>query len=169
MEIVIREYRESDSEACNSLYAELTRHHAEIYGDPTISGTDPGRGFRPYMENPRRHGTWVAEVEGKVVGMAGLLVHSKDEAEVEPVVVTAAHRSRGIGSLLVDRVVEETRKTGIRFLSIRPVVRNERALSLYVRLGFDTIGFIDLLQDLSNRYDRKWKPGIEIHGNKLRY
>ncbi|MBI4300887.1 MAG: hypothetical protein HY677_07095, partial [Chloroflexi bacterium] len=41
METTIREYRTADFEACRSLWGELTRHHREIYEDPTIGGDDP--------------------------------------------------------------------------------------------------------------------------------
>ena len=66
-------------------------------------------------------------------------------------------------------MVEEARKRGVRFLSIRPAARNERVVSLYVRLGFNLLGYVDLLQDLSPSSERKWKPGIRIHGRDLRY
>ena len=157
--IKVREYRDSDFETCRSLYAEMTLHHQDIYEDPTIGGDDPGRGFQPYLDNQRRRGTWVAEVDGRVVGFAGLLIHSPEEGEVEPVTVSAPYRSQGIGSALVEHIVEEARKAGVRFLSVRPAVRNERALSLYVRLGFDKVGFVDLLQDLSQSSGRNWVPG----------
>lgn len=169
MEITIREYQTSDFEICRSIYGELSQHYAEIYEDPTIAGEDPGRGFEPYLNNPRRQGTWVAEVEGSVVGIAGLLIHPEEEGEVEPVVVSLPYRGRGIGSMLTKRVVEEARKAGVRFLIVRPAARNIRALSLYFRLGFNLVGNISLFQDLLSSPDRKWKPGIEIHGYKLRY
>jgi len=169
MKVSIREYRESDFRACRSLWEELTQHHRDIYQDSAIGGGDPGGGFETYMADPRRRGTWVAEVEGRVVGLTGLLVQWEEEGEVEPVVVSSSHRDRGIGSMLVERVVEEARKRGVRFLSIRPAARNERVVSLYVRLGFNLLGYVDLLQDLSPSSDRKWKPGIRIHGNDLHY
>jgi ribosomal protein S18 acetylase RimI-like enzyme len=169
MEVTIREYRTSDFEICRAIYGELSQHYAEIYEDPAIAGEDPGRGFEPYLNNPRRQGIWVAEVDGLVVGIAGLLIHPEEGGEVEPVVVSLPYRSRGIGSMLTKHVVEEARKAEVRFLSVRPTARNIRAISLYVRLGFDLVGQIDLFQDLSSSSGRKWKPGIEVHGNKLRY
>lgn len=169
MKITIREYRQSDFEACRSLWVELIRYHRDIYDDPTIGDDAPEQSFQPSLDNPNRKGTWVAEVEGNVAGYAGLLIFSPKEGEVEPVIVTASCRSRGIGSMLVEKVVEEATKAGVRFLSIRPVGRNTGALSLYVRLGFSALGSVELVQDLSGKYDNTWKSGIEIHGNNLRY
>jgi len=176
MNITIRDYEARDYDVCRALWVELTQHHRDIYEDPSIGGNDPGRGFNRYLENPQRHGTWVAEVEGQVVALTGLLSHSHTEegdagmeGEVEPVVVSLAYRDKGIGTSLVEHVVEQAREKGVRFLSIRPVARNDRAISLYVRLGFSTVGAVELLQDLSSSYDRKWKTGIKILDNELRY
>ena len=176
IDITIRDYQTSDYEVCRYLWVELTQHHRDIYEDPSIGGEDPGRGFDRYLENPQRRGTWVAEFGGQVVAFAGLLMHSHTEegeagteGEVEPVVVSRPYRDHGIGTSLVEHVVEQAREKGVRFLCIRPVARNERALSLYVRLGFNTVGAVELLQDLSSSYDRKWKPGIKILDNELRY
>lgn len=169
MNSTIRNYQKSDYEVCRSLWVELTQHHRDIYEDPSIGGDDPGHGFDGYLENPQCHGTWVAELGERVVAFGGLLLHSKEEGEVEPVVVSRPYRDKGIGTRLVEHVVEQAREIGVRFLSIRPVARNKRAISLYVRLGFSTVGAVQLFQDLSSSYDRKWKPGIKILDNELRY
>lgn len=168
MKITIRDYQDSDRDICRSLWGELARHHAEIYGDPSIAGNDPGRGFERYMTNAHRRGTWVAEVEGQAVACAGLILR-EEEGEIEPVIVSAQYRGKGIGTALVQHVAEQAKRLGVRFLSIRPVARNEEAIRLFVRLGFNLVGYIDLFQDLHQSSDRQWKPGIMIHGNGLRF
>jgi GNAT superfamily N-acetyltransferase len=75
-----------------------------MYDDPSIGGPAPGKGFETYLDNPERRGGWVAELDGQVVGLAGLLVHG-DEGQVEPGVVSANHRSHGIGRALVGHVI----------------------------------------------------------------
>ena len=135
MTLTIRDYRPADLEACRALCAELVQHHRDIYEDQTIGGNDPGRSFDDYLKNPQRHGTWVAEKSGGIIGMAGLLVLSNKDGEIDPVVVTVPERSRGTGEALVRHAVDAARKAGVRFLSIKPVARNSRAISLYVRLS----------------------------------
>ncbi len=171
MKITVRDYRDSDYEVCRSLWGELAQHHADIYGDAAIAGDDPGRGFDEYLGRADRCGTWVAESEKKIIGFAGLLdtVGEEGVGEIEPVVITASSRGKGIGTKLVERVVSEAKKRKIRFLSIRPELRNEKAFDLYVRLGFNKIGAIELFQELSPTSDRKWKSGIIIHDKKLSY
>ena len=107
-------------------------------------------------------------MEGRVAGLAGLLGEG-EEAEVEPVVVAAPHRSQGIGRLLVERVVEEARGRGVRFLSVRPVARNVEAISFFVENGFTLLGHVDLFRDLAPGSEREWKEGVTIHGHGLGY
>lgn len=168
MDTEIREFRKNDFDVCRALWAELTQRHRGIYEDPAIGGDDPGAGFEEYLANPARRCTWVAELNDEVVGMSGLIVHG-DEAEVEPVVVSASHRSQGIGTALVRHAVKEAGEAGIRFLSVRPVARNVEAFRFFVNCGFDIVGHIDLFQDLKPTSGREWKRGIGMHDEQLRY
>jgi ribosomal protein S18 acetylase RimI-like enzyme len=169
--IIVREYLESDLAACRQLWGELARHHAEIYDDPSIAGEDPGRGLDDYLERGERIGMWVAERGNRVVGFAGLLdtVGEESVAEIEPLVVESSYRSSGVGTSLVDEAAEEAKRRGFRFLVIRPELRNTEAFALYVRLGFDHVGAIELFKELDSHSDRQWKSGIRIHGQELMY
>jgi len=168
MRATIREYQPVDFDACRTLWEELTQRHREIYDDPTIGGDDPGQGFEAYLANPERQGTWVAEVDGRVVALAGLIVKGK-EGEIEPVVVSAEYRSRGIGTMLVRHVIEEAKVAGVGYVSVRPVARNREAMAFFVKLGFDLLGHVQLFQEFSGTDRSQWKSGISIHGQQLRY
>lgn len=109
----------------------------------------------------------MAELHGQVVAYSGLL--GSEEAEMELVVVSSACRRRGIGTALIQHAISEAKKMKIRFLSIRPVARNEKAISLFAKLGFNTIGHIELFRDLSPASTRKWKSGITVHDHELDY
>jgi N-acetylglutamate synthase-like GNAT family acetyltransferase len=172
MNITIRDYQDSDHSACCSLWEELAAHHANIYEDPSIGGDDRGQAFESYINNAQRRATWVVEAEGKVVACAGLLLDlygDGKEAEIEPIIVSGNYRGKRIGTKLIRHAVEEARRFGVRSLSIRPVLRNEEAIRFFVREGFNSVGYIDLFQSLSKSSYKKWKPGIVIHGNQLRY
>jgi len=167
MNLQIREYRPDDLEACRRLWRELTQRHRDIYGDPKIGGDDPGRLFDEYLENPALAGPWVVEWDRDVVALGGLLVEGSD-AEVEPVVVLTRCRGRGIGTRLLEFLIEEARRRGVRSLSVRPVARNGDAMRCFRRAGFRTLGHIELFQDLAGT-GRKWKRGIAMHGEEYEY
>lgn len=167
-EIIVRGYGDGDYHACRALWAELTEYHRHIYGDSSIGGDDLGAGFDDYLAMPERMGSWVAESDGGVVGLTGLLDRGTS-GEVEPVVVAEAARDRGIGRQLISRVVEEAVVRGYEYLAIRPVARNVAAVRRFYAAGFRTLGgHIDLTMDLAaRRHD--WLRGASLHGLDFDY
>jgi GNAT superfamily N-acetyltransferase len=164
----VRDYAEADYRACRLLWAELTEYHRRIYGDPSIGGEDPGAGFDDYLASPQRVGSWVAESNGSVVGLTGLLNQGRS-GEVEPVVVTEAARDHGIGRQLIGRVVEEALARRYEYLAIRPVARNVAALRRFHAAGFRTLGgHVDLTMDLAGRR-HDWLHGAALHGLDFDY
>lgn len=167
-EVIVRGYAEGDYGACRSLWAELTEYHRGIYGDPSIGGDDPGAGFDDYLATSQRTGSWVAESDGRVVGLTGLFDRGTS-GEVEPVVVAEEARDQGIGRMLISRVVEEARARGFEYLAIRPVARNVAAVRRFHAAGFRTLGgHIDLTMDLAARR-HEWLSGASLHGLEFDY
>ncbi len=166
--ILVRGYASSDYSACRSLWVELTEQHRRIYQDSSIGGDDPGSGFDSYLAVPERVASWVAESEGSIVGLTGLLDHGTS-GEVEPVVVTERFRGRGVGRRLIDRVVAEAVTRGYEYLAIRPVARNVDAIQRFFDAGFRTLGgHVDLTMDLAERRHR-WLDGAHLHGLDFQY
>jgi N-acetylglutamate synthase-like GNAT family acetyltransferase len=166
----IRSYTPADFTAGRALWDELTQRHRDIYEDQSIGGDDPGAAFEPYLAMEGLRGPWVAEVDGKVVGLTGLLLgHGWNEAEIEPVVVSAQYRSQGIGEALVQRALAEARAVGVSSVTVRPVARNVEAIAFFVQAGFGAVGHIDLFLDISADADRQLRPGITLHGHSLKY
>ena len=166
--VAVRDYTPADHAACRRLWAELTEHHRRIYEDTAIGGDDPGSGFDDYLAMPERVASWVAESEGQVVGLTGLLDRGTS-GEVEPVVVTDLFRSRGIGRLLIERVAAKAATCGYEYLAIRPVARNVDAIRRFYDAGFQTLGgHVDLTMDLGPRRHR-WLDGVHLHDREFRY
>lgn len=163
----LREYEDQDYDACRALWVELTDRHRLIYDDPTIGAPDPGTAFDAYLAEPARACTWVALDGEAIVGFTGLFV-SDDQAEIEPIVVTATRRSQGTGRKLLEHAIDEARRRGVEFLSIRPVARNVEAIALFHAVGFATLGHLDLTMYLGSR-PRQWREGVEVHGHAFRY
>jgi GNAT superfamily N-acetyltransferase len=168
LDILVRDYASGDYPAGRELWVELTEHHRRIYQDNLIGGDDPGSGFDSYLAVPERVATWVAESEGSVVGLTGLFDRG-NSGEVEPVVVRAGFRERGIGRQLIDRVVAEAVTRGYEYLAIRPVARNVDALRRFYDAGFRTLGgHVDLTMDLAERR-HGWLDGPRLHGLEFKY
>ena len=167
-DVMIRPYHPSDLEPCRALWAELTLHHRKIYNDSTIGGDAPGFFFDRHLARVGPGRIWVAEQEGKVIGLVGLIVNDQ-EAEVEPIVVASTHRHQGIGRALLGRMIEEAGKLGVRYLGVRPVARNVDAIAFFHDAGFRTLGHIELFIELTPSAPGEWKSGLELFGHAFGY
>ena len=168
MNIHVRDYTDSDYDSCRALWVELTQHHRDIYEDQSIGGDDPGAEIDDHLKDANRAITWVAEREGVVLGFCSLN-GGQEGAEIDPVVVTANERSKGIGRALLETAIEEAKARGMNSVSIQPVARNVEAMRLYRRMGFRILGHIDMTLDLQSRTDREWKTGLTVHGEEYVY
>ena len=164
-EAIIRKYQPSDLDSCRRLWVELTKWHRRIYEDHTIGGSDPGRFFDEHLSRVGADNLWVAVQDGAVVGLTGLMGEG-EEAEVEPLVVTEPERRKGIGGSLLEFVVAEARRRGVRVLSARPVARNVEVIDFYFKRGFVNVGHVELFMDLS---EGEWREGLKLFDIDFRY
>ncbi len=163
----IRDYEPSDRAACRRLWRDLVERHRGLYRDPTIGGDEPERELDEHLDHPRLAGLWIAERDGEVVGLCGLLLEG-DEAELEPIVVAPAHRGAGVGARLAHVVIEEARRRGVRFLNVRPVGRNAEAIRFFHREGFRLLGRLELSMPMAAELSESPHPEIPIHGRGFR-
>lgn len=164
---LIRSYESKDLETCRALWAELTEWHRIIYEDPSIGGCDPGRLFDKHLDQVGPERLWVAEKDGTVVGLAGLILET-GQAELEPVVVKEGLRGLGIGRVLAEVALEAARRSGVNSVIVRPTARNGLAIRFFHRLGFDVLGQIELVLDFRPRNRQKWKAGETIASSEFK-
>jgi GNAT superfamily N-acetyltransferase len=163
-EVTIRRYAPGDLEACRRLWTELTEWHRRLYDDPTFGGEDRGLAFDGHLSEVGADRICVAESDGTLVGLAGLLVED-GRAELEPIVVAATARGHGVGRALADAVIAAARELGFPRLRVRPVGRNTDAIRFFHALGFDVLGRVDLRLDLE---PTERAPGERIAGRDFR-
>jgi putative acetyltransferase len=81
---------------------------------------------------------WSDESGGQILGMGALHRLDADVAEVKSMRTHPDHLRKGVAAALLDRIIEEARRRGVRRLSLEtgsgPAF--EPALSLYRRRGF---------------------------------
>ena len=164
----IRQYKLPDLNQCRSLWAEMTQRHRDIYNDPSIGGDNPGLEFDKHLDQVGPERVWVAVLNGEVVGLVSL-IQDDQQAEVEPIVVSSKNRDKGIGQDLLNFAIEEAKKLGVLCLGVKPVARNEDAISFFYNAGFKTLGHIQLFMWLGPSAPGAWKPGPVLFGKSFDY
>jgi len=166
MKIHIRGFQPDDLDQCRSLWVELAQRHRDIYNDAGIGGEDPGREFDAHLARVGAERVWVAAEGNSIVGFVSLIVKD-EETEVEPIVVAAHRRNRGIGRQLLDHVIGEAKKLDVKFLCVKPVARNIEAISFFHEAGFNTLGHIQLFMWLRPAIPDRWEKGTEMFGKQF--
>ena len=137
--VSIREGGEYDTTALATLRREWSQEQAgHQLGDDDFEGS-----FAEWYkaEAPRR-ATFVAELDGKVIGMMNLALFKRMPKPRRPAgrwaylgnaYVLAAHRNRGIGAALLDAAVKHARSCDCAHIVLSP---SERSVPFYQRAGF---------------------------------
>jgi GNAT superfamily N-acetyltransferase len=100
--------------------------------------------------------------------MIGLIMRGR-VGEVEPIVVSAAHRGSGIGRALLDHVAEQARKRSLARLTITPESRNVSALRSLHAAGYDVLSAVELSLDLRGGAGGGRSVGEDIELMGLRF
>jgi L-amino acid N-acyltransferase len=143
---------ESDLEGITAIYNDVIARSTAIFSDDPVS-----------IENRR---AWLAERQAR--GFPVLVARERGEVlgfgsfgDFRPwpgyrttvehsVHVSAAHRRRGIGALLVGALIDEARALGMHAMIAGVVSTNEASLALHRRLGFVEVG---RLPEIARKFD----------------
>jgi ribosomal-protein-alanine N-acetyltransferase len=107
------------------------------------------RAFR--QARPTRGELWVVDepASGEVMGYAAIEVSALwGEADIINIAVGERHRRRGVGRLLMERIIRRCRRIGIELLWLRVRASNRSARRFYRVMGFEARGrFADYYRD----------------------
>lgn len=123
---MIRAWEEKDIEQV----AEIER---QSFSDPWTESM-----LRDVLRFPVYH-TFLAEEGGQVCGYGCLIVLFED-AELANIAVAPAHRGKGIGKALMERMHETAKALGAERMLLEVRVSNEKAIGLYERYGYQRYG-----------------------------
>jgi len=139
-EIIVREARASDIEAIVRLHeADSVGGHGDQWSEATRG--DYAAAFAAIAASPES-ALFVACDEETVVGVFQVvLLHSiagrgRSRVKVEGVQVSGAHRSRGIGAIMMARAEEWARERGAAFVELGSNKKRQDAHRFYLRVGY---------------------------------
>lgn len=135
-------YRLRDASPGDETWLENLRRraYADLF-DATWGGWDEARHSRQFSESMKHGQISIIEVNGVRVGMIQLIVES-DAVEIGEIQIEPSHQGRGLGTSVLLDVIAEASGQG-RSVRLSVGLKNERAISLYERLGFRLEGESD--------------------------
>lgn len=81
----------------------------------------------------------VAKLNNEVIGFAGIKIII-DEADIMNIVVKKDFRNKGIGSLLLEKLMDLSKSLNLNYISLEVNEKNISAIRLYKKFNFKEIG-----------------------------
>ncbi len=81
----------------------------------------------------------IAKYENEIVGFAGFLI-SFPEIELMNIVIKKSERNKGIGTLLLEKIIEISTNQQFEKILLEVNEKNKAAIHLYEKFGFTKIG-----------------------------
>lgn len=131
----------TESQAERNRFREMTEADIETVARieaESIPNPWSEKSFQESLENPDAFFS-VCESGGSVKGYAGMYI-SGPEAEITNVAVDKDFRHGGIGIGIVKYLIDEGKKKGVESFILEVRKSNSPAISLYEKIGFETIG-----------------------------
>ncbi|TLG09502.1 GNAT family N-acetyltransferase [Nocardia cyriacigeorgica] len=155
-ESTVRVAVRADLDECVELLAQVAAERRWIGLEPPFDTADAARKMESTIGSDM-HGVFVAEVDGRIAGMASVRFDSAGVTGFA-MMVAADHRGRGLGPQLLDRVIEWSRNKGAHKVGMKVWPHNQTALALYRRAGFEVEGV--LRQHFRRRNGELWDAVI---------
>ncbi len=90
------------------------------------------------LENERSK--YVVAIENEnIIGFAGIMI-LPDDIEITNIVTKKSDRKKGIGKLLLEKIIEMARETKREFISLEVNEKNIVAINLYEKFDFKKVG-----------------------------
>ena len=143
--VTIRQFQPEDKAEVVSLFVEGQRQFSagieaelEAYIQETLQ-EDLADIWLHYILKPGS-GFWVAEVEGQVIGTAGVQRRSPDMAELRRMSVDIRWRRQGIGERLLHETETFALQQGYKVMRLSTITPLKPAISLYEKAGYRLTG-----------------------------
>ena len=81
---------------------------------------------------------YVVEEHNEIVGYVGLWI-MYDQSQITTIGVHPTYQKKGIGSMMMDKMVEESLDHHCTTMSLEVRISNEKAISLYKKKGFEIV------------------------------
>ena len=155
--VFIRQACANDAAAIAEIYNEAVHSTTATFDTEPESAEERLRWLEGHDE---RHPVFVAELNGRVVGWAGLTKWSDrpayDQTVESSFYVAQPYRGRGIGRALKERLIAEARRLGFHTILARAADESGASLRINESFGFQHIG---TMKEVGFKFGRK----LDVH------
>ncbi|MFH1089824.1 MAG: GNAT family N-acetyltransferase [Candidatus Uhrbacteria bacterium] len=129
----LRQFQESDKDDVKQLHIEGLKQTGSYIDDSELDID---------LENIRETYTnsggefLVVSLENKIIGMGALRKVDDETAEIKRMRVAINYQGHGVGSLILDRLIEKARELGYKKIILDTNEKQEAARRLYEKKGF---------------------------------
>ncbi|OUJ18153.1 Acetyltransferase GNAT family [Methanonatronarchaeum thermophilum] len=95
--------------------------------------------FHPYIfleYNKPKNTFYVAEIKNQVVGYVIITTRFPKKAKIISIAIHPNHQSKGIGSKLIKKAINQTKKQGTKKITLEVKKTNNKAIKFYKKHGF---------------------------------
>ena len=103
---------------------------------------------------------YIAEQHGQPVGCIMLMEKTPDEGKVRVMFVSENARGIGVGTLLIDALINKARAIGYQTLSLWTTNNQTEARKLYRKVGFSLVSQSQNTTFAKGSFDEEWKMNI---------
>ena len=141
---MIRKATINDKDVLNNLITVFVKYEADNFDENNHNDFK----FLSYIDkriDNSEYMVYVDEEDNKIVGfilasfMRNNVIKKTDEVKIDILYVDEEYRCKGIGTNLVNKVVDNCKSLGVKFLRIDNFVKNKEANDLYEKLGFSPL------------------------------
>ena len=142
---IVRPLQRTDLAEYRTLRLAALRNHPEAFGMSyeEEAAVDASAQIPGMLPAPPGLGVG-AEVDGQLVGIAGMVVSSRlktrHKGRIYGVYVDAGHRRSGLARLMVEALLAQARAANLFAVQLSVTVGNESARRFYTNLGFRPFG-----------------------------
>lgn len=143
MEMIVRKSAIEDFDAVTKIMAQVQQTH--VRWRPDIYKPNPDLfSVAVFKEAVSSHTFYVAELEGKVVGILGIrFIHvetpshvTRDILFVDSMAVDEPYRGLGVGHAFLDKVRETANQKKCDGIELQVNAKNKKAYDMYAKYGF---------------------------------
>ncbi len=131
--VKFRQYRDSDKDAVWQLHVDGLNQTGSFIFDPKLD-SDFKNIKNIYTEN--RGAFFITLIDDIVVGMGALKKVDFDIAEIKRMRVDIKYQRKGIGSMILEKLIERAKELDYKKLILDTSERQEAAIRLYEKYGF---------------------------------